>query len=387
MNELKFQKDDFKKLDLKDLSENETPAYGVSMRKRIMLRFLRNKLAMVSLIVIILLLTASFVIPHFYPYELNDQNLKMRDIGPVFKAYRMSDGRKYHFSVDMKVWLIKDTDGFMIPMNQVAENLKKKEIYFEYGDAKVMLNYNNKRLKLTDMNGQKGEAITVFNKEHIFGTDALGRDLFIRVLYGVQVSLEIAVIATLVNVLIGVSYGCIAGFSGGNIDNVMMRAVDIIGNIPLLLYVILLMVVIGAGLKSIIIAMSSVFWIGMARLVRGQVLSLKNMEYIQAAKSIGTGNAKIILGHLLPNILDQIILSLILAIPNAIFTEAFLSFIGLGIQEPLTSLGSLCNAGMDVLVTYPYRMFFPAVFICAIIFCFNFIGDGLRDAMAVRMAR
>ncbi|QDR82394.1 ABC transporter permease [Sporomusa termitida] len=223
--------------------------------------------------------------------------------------------------------------------------------------------------------------------EHWFGTDNLGRDLFIRVLYGARVSLAIGVAASLINLTIGVVYGGLAGVLGGRTDRIMMNIVDILYGIPLLLYVILLMVVLKPGLTNIFIALGIAYWLGMARIVRGQILSLKEQEYILAARTLGAGTWRILLRHLIPNSLGPIIITMTLAIPEAIFAEAFLSFIGLGVAAPMASWGVLASEGVTSLRSYPFQLFFPALAISLTMLAFNFLGDGLRDALDPRVRR
>ena len=222
---------------------------------------------------------------------------------------------------------------------------------------------------------------------HIFGTDTLGRDLFVRVWSGARVSMFIAFAAVAINFLVGVVYGGIAGYFGGTVDIVMMRIVEIINGIPYLMIVILLMTIMPAGVGTIIVAYAAVGWTGMARLVRGQVVSLKEQEFVIAAKAMGASPARIIAKHLLPNILSVVIINITLAIPSAIFTEAFLSFIGLGVPIPLASWGTLANDGIRVFQQYPLQLAMPALFISLTMLSFNLLGDALRDAFDPKLRR
>jgi oligopeptide transport system permease protein len=223
--------------------------------------------------------------------------------------------------------------------------------------------------------------------EHWCGTDNLGRDLLTRCLYGARISLAVGIFATLISLTIGVLFGGIAGFWGGKIDNLMMRVVDIFYAIPLLLWVILLMVVLKPGLQNILIAIGVTYWLNMARIVRGQVLSLKEQDYILAARTIGASNRRIILRHLIPNAIGPILVTATFNIPQAIFTEAFLSFIGLGVGAPQASWGMLASDALGGLRSYPYQLFFPAIAICLTMLAFNFLGDGLRDALDPRLRK
>jgi len=229
------------------------------------------------------------------------------------------------------------------------------------------------------------------SKEHYFGTDNLGRDLYVRVLIGTRISLSVGIVAAAINFVIGCIYGGISGFYGGLTDNIMMRIVDIIYSIPTELYVILLMVVLkdktGSGLLNIYIALGISYWVGMARIVRGQILTLKEQEFILAAKSVGAKNSRLIFKHLIPNCMGPIIITLTMSIPSAIFTESFLSFIGLGVNAPIASLGSLCSDSMQYYRQFPYMLFFPALMLCIIMLAFNLFGDGLRDALDPKMRK
>ncbi|SFA87542.1 MULTISPECIES: ABC transporter permease [unclassified Bacillus (in: firmicutes)] len=221
-----------------------------------------------------------------------------------------------------------------------------------------------------------------------FGTDDLGRDVFTRTWYGARVSLFVGVTAALIDFLVGVIYGGIAGYKGGRTDNVMMRVVEILYGIPYLLIVILLAVVMGPGLSTIIVALSITGWIGMARIVRGQVMQIKNYEFILASKTFGTKTARIIRKNLLPNTMGPIIVQITLTVPAAIFAEAFLSFLGLGIQAPHASWGSMASDSLSVILSgYWWRLFFPAFFISMTMFAFNVLGDGLQDALDPKLRR
>lgn len=222
---------------------------------------------------------------------------------------------------------------------------------------------------------------------HWFGTDKFGRDIFVRILYGARISLAVGYAASILNIVIGILYGGIAGYFGGKIDILMMRIVDILYSIPMMIYVILLMVIFGAGLKSIIIALAIAYWLTMARIVRGQIMSLKQQEFVLAAKTLGASSMRILLRHLIPNCMGPIIVTLTLSVPEAIFTESFLSFIGLGVSAPQASWGTLASEALEGFQLYPTQLFFPALAICLTILAFNLLGDGLRDALDPKMRK
>ncbi len=253
----------------------------------------------------------------------------------------------------------------------------------------------------------RGDEFQRPNWKHWFGTDGLGRDLFVRVFFGTRISLGIGLVVSIMILIIGSFYGAISGLIGGKVDNIMMRLVEILYSIPVLLMIILMMVVlkeplqqafnksaflrslsmVGPGLISIFLALSLFYWTDMARIVRGQVLSLKEQEYVTAATALGAGKLRIILKHLIPNCMGPIIVTTTFQIPSAIFTEAFMSFIGLGVDAPMASLGSLASDALNGIYSFPHLLLFPAIMISVIILAFNLLGDGLRDALDPRMRK
>jgi oligopeptide transport system permease protein len=218
-----------------------------------------------------------------------------------------------------------------------------------------------------------------------FGTDELGRDIFTRIWWGARISLFVGITAAFIDLVLGVIYGSIAGLWGGKVDELLMRFADIVYSIPYLLVVILLTVVMGSGLASIIIALTITGWIPMARIVRGQILQLKELDYAYAAYALGASKWRILFRHLLPNAMGAIVTTMTFSIPTAIFAEAFLSFLGLGVQAPIASWGTMANDGLSALRYFPWRLFFPAVFISITMLSFNLVGDGIRDAFDPRL--
>ena len=302
-------------------------------------RLLRNKVATVSLILIVLITLASIMLPYVWPYSYD----KMLGVTP---------GR---------------------PADSSYNNLAP----FTYGKTEL------KRM-------EAGEKIF----PHIFGTDAHGRDYFIRVVYGTRISLAVGFFASIIVLLIGMVIGSIAGYCGGKVDLIIMRIVDIIYSLPDMLVIILLSVVlgrvlnvegtvlekIGSNIISMFIVFGLLYWVSMAQLIRGQILSLREQEYVLSAQATGAKGSWIIRKHLLPNCISVVIISTALQIPNAIFTESFLSFLGLGVNAPMPSLGSLASDALNGITSYTYRLVIPAVVICLIVLSLNLFGDGLRDA-------
>lgn len=216
---------------------------------------------------------------------------------------------------------------------------------------------------------------------HWFGTDAVGRDILVRTLEGGRISLLVGLVATLVSLVIGVTYGATAGYYGGVTDRVMMRVVDIIYALPFMFFVILLMVIFGRHIVLIFVAIGAVNWLDMARIVRGQTLGLKNTEFVEAAQACGVSDGEIIRRHIIPNLLGVVMVYVTLTIPQVILVESFLSFLGLGVQEPMSSWGALVNDGAQDMESAPWTLIFPSLFLTVTLYCLNYIGDGMRDAL------
>ena len=304
-------------------------------------RFMKNKVAVVSLIIIVIITLSSILIPMFWPYSY-DQMLGVQTGRPVDPTFK---------------------------------NLEP----FEYG-----------RSELAAI--ERGEKVF----PHVFGTDASGRDYFIRVVYGTRISLAVGFFASIIVLIIGLLIGSIAGYAGGTVDLVIMRIVDIIYSLPDMLMVILLASVlreplgkalegtvlekIGSNIISLFIIFALLYWVSMSRLIRGQILSLREQEYVLASRASGAKAGWVIRNHLIPNSISVIVISTALQIPNAIFTESYLSFLGLGVNAPMPSLGSLASDALNGLKSYPYRLVIPAVVISLIVLSLNLFGDGMRDA-------
>ena len=322
-------------------------AYMVQMRpsttffKDGMKRLLKNKIATISMIVIILVTLAAIILPVFWPYSY-DTMLGVRPGRPVDSSY-----------------------------NNLAP--------FEFGETELE---------------RMAEGEEIF--PHVFGTDSAGRDYFIRVVYGTRISLSVGFFASIIVLIIGMTVGSVAGYFGGKVDLIIMRIVDIIYSLPDMLMVILLSTVLKEALKPVIegtilmklgtnmislfIIFALLYWVSMSRQIRGQILSLKEQEYVLAARATGAKGSWVITKHLLPNCISVVIISTCLQIPSAIFTESYLSFLGLGVNAPMPSLGSLASDALNGITTYPHRLVIPAVVISLIVLSLNLFGDGLRDA-------
>ena len=336
----KFNKDIFEKATDDEKRQQDVMGESTTFFKDGMRRLRKNPLAMGSIIVLVLILLTIIIAPMICPYSYS----QITNVG----------GRR----------------------DKSAANLGPME-------------YSQLETQYMEETGEK-----LF--PHLLGTDSLGRDYFIRVIYGTRVSLSVGVVAAVMVLIIGLLYGSIAGYFGGTVDLIMMRIVDIIYSLPDMLIIILLSVVLnetltpllagtalaklGTNMISMFIVFALLYWVGMARLIRGQILTIKNNEYVLAARAIGTKDGRILRKHILPNCLSVIIITTALQVPSAIFTESYLSFLGLGVSAPLTSLGSLANDARGAMQSYPHRLVVPAIIICLIVLALNLLGDGLRDA-------
>ena len=353
-------------------------------------RFRRKPTALCGFILVLLLLIFCLAGPAFTPYSYSEQNNKMASIPPVLTVYPGPAEDSWIYITQGLKMVEVDGDGYLVrQLKKKKDDAALKRTSFTWdGDTLVYLDYSTQPNTVLDTEGNRVEnSKRLWNRTYLLGTDQLGRDILTRLMYGTRISLMVAFIAALVNMIIGIAYGGISGYLGGRTDAIMMRIVDIISTIPLTLYVILIKMCLDDGLLSIIIALSSVYWVDMARVVRGEMLSLKNQEFVLAARTIGSSTKTILLNHLIPNVMGPILVTVTMLIPSAIFMEAFMSFIGIGIAPPMASLGTMCNDATETLRTNPYQLFLPALVICMIMFAFNFVGDGLRDALDPKLKK
>lgn len=352
-------------------------------------RFRKKPTALAGFVLVLLLLVFALIGPLFTPYDYSSQTLSLANIPPVLRVCDAPNGNYLYLTPAMKVIEVGRNGALLGQLTKVKDDDQLRRISYQLDeDTQVYLDYAQKPAAILNTNGQRTPADkSVWNKTYLLGTDQLGRDILTRLMYGTRISLLVAFIAATVNMVIGILYGGIAGFLGSRVDAAMMRVVDIISTIPLTLYVILIKVTLDNGLFSIIVALSSVYWVDMARVVRGQVLSLKQQEFVLAAKTIGSSTRYILMKHLIPNAMGPILVTVTMLIPSAIFMEAFMSFIGIGIAPPMASLGTMCNDAMEALRSNPYQLFLPALAICMIMFAFNFVGDGLRDALDPKLKK
>ena len=352
-------------------------------------RFRHKPTSIAGFVIILLLILFAAFGPLFTKYSYSVQDLEVVNIPPRMKVYETPDNTGYlYITQAMKVLQVNSDGTLGIQLKKVREESERMMTIFDCNGTEVALYYGQKPYVIANPeNNTIYRSKNIWNKSYLLGTDNLGRDILTRLMYGTRVSLMVAFVAVAVNLVIGVLYGGISGYLGGNVDAVMMRIVDIISTIPLTLYVILIMVILGSGLQSIVIALGTVYWVDMARVVRGQVLGRKEQEFVQAAKTIGSSTKTILLSHLIPNAMGSILVTVTMLIPSAIFMEAFLGYLGIGLQPTLASLGTMCNDATENLRSCPHQLFIPALVICLIMFAFNFVGDGLRDALDPKLKK
>ncbi|MCI8419306.1 MAG: ABC transporter permease [Oscillospiraceae bacterium] len=360
---------------------------STSYGKEVLCQFARRWTAVLGVLLVAVTLVLAIVGPIFSENSYDNQQRTYVSTPPLLPVYDVG-GQHYYVSTSGKLLLVDGEGMLQDAAPSLGEERENKRYVYELDGETYYLNYRSSPFTLEDAQGRQQPMTRVWNRRFPLGSDYLGRDIMVRLMYGARISLAVAFVATLVNLVIGILYGSVSGYLGGMVDVVMMRVVDIISSIPLTMYVILIMVLFdNGGLTSIIIALGSVYWVDMARVVRGEMLSLKKQEYVSAAHTMGSSTWYILRRHLIPNTMGPIIVTATMQIPSAIFTEAFMSFIGLGVSAPMASLGTMCNDALETLQIAPYQLAFPAGAICIAMFAFNFIGDGLRDAFDPQMRK
>lgn len=411
---------------------------SVSYWKDAARRFKANKVSMAALVLFVLIFLFSYLGPVFIPYNYSDQYRNSGKLGPgefseteqnIQKAEELSDrffatalmpgsltslsrNTTYYFTykgVTYSFYNEKSAGEVVLLFNAGADEpltrIREKDLEAGNLDKAEPVAYSTGAAPEGAV--KLGMVSRVF--PHVFGTDSSGRDLMARTMYGGRVSIAIGIIAALIVLVIGSIYGSVSGLVGGRVDFVMMRIVDIIYSVPDVLIVLLLQVVLksplqswldasssdfarlmsnlGVGIISIFITFGCLYWVGMSRIVRGQVLQLKQQEFVTAANALGVPNRRIVKRHLLPNCVGQLVIATCLQIPSAIFLESFLSFLGLGVSIPMTSLGSLCSDALDTITLYPYRLLYPGLILTLLVLSLNLVGDGIRDALDPRLKK
>ena len=344
--------------------------------------FTEDKLGIAGMIIVAAVSLTALLGPLIYHNNYTDMNLDHQNLPPVLTIYRVNEKNYVYLHKDYYFLQVTKDGRILERLNETDSDAAKRRKTFQIQDDQIEVAYRPKEKAKVYINGREAEPYkTVLNKTYLLGTDTLGRDLFARVLSGARISLAIAACSTLINSLIGIFYGGIAGSKGGRADILMMRIVDVISTVPTTLVVIMLMVVIGPGVKTIIIAMGFSNWCTMSRIVRGQVLSLKEREFVMSAVTANASHFRILTKHLIPNISGSIIVCMTMMVPGAIFTESFLSFIGLGVSAPSASWGTLVSDGLMSFRAFPYQVIIPSAAICITILAMNFIGNAMQSAM------
>ena len=359
-------------------------------------RLRKNKVAMVALAIIIALVIFGFVGPSLVPYTYKQQ-VRGSEAVEKARAEAAAEGKELSRIEESKIRAKANVS----QSKESEEHVTEAEAAKALGIKHKVFGYSTQELQ------KKADGEKVF--PHVFGTDDQGRDIMVRVMVGTRISIIVGVCAAIIVLIIGALYGSVSGYCGGAVDTVMQRIVEIIYSIPEMLIILLLsatlkpaleqfqnsgdgpmqnlVTILGPNLISMFIAFGLLYWVTMSRIIRGQILQLKQQEYVTAARALGAKGGRIISKHLLPNCIGQIITTTFLQIPSAIFLESFLSFIGVGVSAPLTSLGSMCSEALSGLSTYPYRLFIPAFILSLMILALNLFGDGLRDALDPKLKK
>ena len=376
----KLSKDLFQPIELADDLGEELSRPELSYWKDAWIRLRKNKGAIAGLIVLAIIILLAIFAPFMNDYEFDEANYDAANLPP-----RVS-GLEWLGFDGIQTLAVQGTT----PDEAIERGLTGYEI-----DEKYLLSSQvveepteeNNNYYTVELEVDIYPALGLEEEFYWFGTDKMGRDLWTRIWEGTRISLYIGLLAALIDMVIGVLYGGISGYYGGRVDNYMQRVIEILTGIPNLVVVILMIMVLDPGLMAITLAITITGWTGMARIIRGQILKLKNQEFVLAARTLGANDKRILLKHLIPNVTGMIVINTMFTIPSAIFFESFLSFIGLGLQAPLASLGTLIDAAFESYRVYPYMLLFPAVIISLLMIGFNILADGLRDALDPKMRK
>ena len=357
---------DFQMIQSEEIHDEKFQTKPIGFFKDAMIRLSKSAVAVTSFTIIVLIILSSLIVPNITGYGYRQQNIAAKDLPP-------------------RIPLLEDigiADGTRVLKNRKKEALSDPKRYPEGSVLEIVREFEAKGVAMVDVKVDAYVYAGVSTDEyHWFGTDYLGRDLCTRLFKGARVSLIIAFVSVVTNVIIGVIYGAISGYYGGKVDIVMTHFAEVLDGLPYVVVTILFMLLLGAGITSLILAMCVTGWIGTSRLIRAQFFRFKEREYVLAARTLGVGDIALIFRHILPNCVGPLITRAMIAIPGAIFSESFLAYIGLGIAPPEPSIGILLSDGQNVLLQYPYQTFFPAVLISLLMIAFNMFANGLRDAL------
>ena len=357
---------DFQMIQSEEIHDEKFQTKPIGFFKDAMIRLSKSAVAVTSFTIIVIIILSSLIVPNITGYGYRQQNIAAKDLPP-------------------RIPLLEDigiADGTRVLKNRKKEALSDPKRYPEVSVLEIVREFEAKGVAMVDVKVDAYVYAGVSADEyHWFGTDYLGRDLCTRLFKGARVSLLIAFVSVVTNVIIGVIYGAISGYYGGKVDIVMTHFAEVLDGLPYVVVTILFMLLLGAGITSLILAMCVTGWIGTSRLIRAQFFRFKEREYVLAARTLGVGDIALIFRHILPNCVGPLITRAMIAIPGAIFSESFLAYIGLDIAPPEPSIGILLSDGQNVLLQYPYQTFFPAVLISLLMIAFNMFANGLRDAL------